>query len=1460
MNPTENPPVEASAIPPHAAAAEMGERTRTFDWSTTPVGPAADWPQSLKTIVRTMLDSQYAMWVGWGPNLTFFYNDAYARMTLGPKHPWALGRPAREVWSEIWDDIGPRAETVMRTGRATWDERLLLILERGGFREETYHTFSYSPIPDDHANVGGLLCVVTEDTERTIGERRLKTLRELGARTTEAAKSVEDACRTAARTLEENPYDVPFALIYLLDPDKKTARLVCGAGIDDRSPAAPAVIELTGGDGEQPGWPLRSVMQSGRAETVVDLERRFGRLPGAAWPEPPAQAYVVPMLSFVQNRLAGFVVAGVSPRLVFNDDYKGFFDLLAGHIGTAVSHARAYEEERRRADALAELDRAKTVFFSNVSHEFRTPLTLMLGPVEDLLARSYTELSPSAKGQLEVVSRNGARLLRLVNTLLDFSRIEAGRGRAVYQPIDLAAFTRDLAGVFRSACERAGLRLVVDCPALAAPVYVDRDMWEKIVLNLVSNAFKFTFEGEIAVSLRPVGDAVELRVRDTGVGIPAEEIPRLFERFHRIENSRGRTHEGSGIGLALVQELVKLHGGTISAQSTVGEGATFIVSVPTGSAHLPAEQIQTGSSFATSGPGSGPFVEEAMRWLPDEGREPSAPGGERPFFQEPIAGTYREAANDDDDTRPRVLVADDNADMRQYIVRLLSESYRVVAVPDGEAAMAAARKDPPDLVLTDIMMPRLDGFGLLRALRADPSTRPLPVIMLSARAGEESRVEGMEAGADDYLIKPFGSRELLARVSAHLQMARLRREANAAIEKERDWLRVTFASIGDAVITTDAEGRVSLLNGVAEAMTGWKNDEALGRPLGEVFRIVNECSRMPVETPAQRALNEGVIVGLANHTVLIRRDGTESPIDDSAAPVRDADGQIIGCVLVFRDITARRQSEEAMRKRSEQLRHLADIATRLTAAADVSSVAGIVTEEARNLIGAHQAVLGFTIDQSWSQSISRVSLSDKYAPWRSYVEAPNGTGIYSVVCRSNAPMRLTQAELEAHPAWNGFGAHALNHPPLRGWLAAPMVARDGQNLGLIQLSDKYEGEFTADDEAVLVQLAQMASVAVENARLVESLQEADHRKDEFLATLAHELRNPLAPLRNGVQTMKLAPNNPQALEQSQSMMDRQLSHLVRLVDDLMDVSRITRGKIDLRMERVELARVVALAIETSRPLIDERHHRLRVDHPPNPIYVNADVTRLSQVFANLLTNAAKYTEPGGTITVTTSANAREAAVAIRDSGSGIPAAMLPRVFEMFTQVDHSLERSQGGLGIGLTLVKRLTEMHGGSVEAKSDGPGLGSEFTVRLPVAAGTGSGPVSRSEPAAQPAPSRRILVADDNRDSAFSLAMMLRLMGNETEVAYDGAEAVELASRFRPDVIFLDIGMPNLNGYDAARQIRAHEWGKMIVLVALTGWGQEEDRRRSEQAGFDVHMVKPVDPSALAALLPQVGETRKG
>jgi len=1128
----------------------MGQRTRAFDWSSTCLGAVEGWPQSLKTAVSICLGSRYPIVLWWGnPAYTTFYNDAYIPVLGITKHPGWLGRSGRECWSEIWPTIGPMLEGVFASGEATWSEDLLLVLHRNLPREETYFTFSYSPIRDDSGAVGGIFCACTETTGRVIGERRLRTLRDLGRRVAEAQEAAE-ACKVAAQTLESNPHDIPFALIYLNDTDCGRARLAAACGLEAGSACAPLEIDLSGEGEPGSAWPLWKSLVGASAAVVSDVPASLGPLPGGPWPETPGSALVVPIPAPGQAAPAGFLIGGLSPRRVVDADYQSFYDLIAGHVGTAIANARAHEEERRRAEALAELDRAKTAFFSNVSHEFRTPLTLMLGPVADILGVSQ-ERPADEREQLQVVYRNGQRLLRLVNTLLDFSRIEAGRVHASYEPTDLASFTAELASSFRSACERGGLELSVDCPPLSRLVHVDREMWEKIVLNLLSNAFKFTFEGVIGVSLREVDGEAELRVRDTGTGISEEEMPRIFERFHRIENARGRTHEGSGIGLALVQELVKLHGGAISAQSRLGHGTTFTVRLPLGSAHLPKDQIGANRALASTATTAEAFVEEALRWLPDDQRAVS--GGEAPPDIEAASPLRLRRAEENE--RPRVLVADDNADMRDYLCRLLETRYVVEAVPDGEAALERIRSSPPDLVLSDVMMPRLDGLGLLRALRSGEDSRMIPIVLLSARAGEESRIEALGAGANDYLIKPFSARELLARIDSQLEIARVRREA-----------------------------------------------------------------------------------------------------------------------------------EETLRENAERLRE------------------------------------------------------------------------------SNAKL----------------------------------------------------------------------------GRSEEALREADCRKNEFLAMLAHELRNPLAPIRNAAQVMRLIGTEEPNLKWSTEIIERQVKHLSRLVDDLLDVARITQGKVDLKKEPVELSTSIASAVEAHRILLDAKKHDLRLSLAP--VELHADPIRLTQVVSNLLQNAIKYTPDGGRIEIASSREGGSARLVVRDSGQGIPAELLPHVFEPFTQGERGIDRGQGGLGLGLPIVKSLVELHGGSIGIESE-PGKGTEVTVTLPGASNPAPG--GEDEPPIPGPASRvrkRVLIVDDNADGAESMALVLKVLGHDVRTAFEGASALKEAEDFRPQIVLLDIGLPGMHGYDVALRLRRVPGCERTHLVAVTGYGQAEDKRRTSEAGFDLHLTKPV------------------
>jgi signal transduction histidine kinase len=1227
---------------------EMARLMRGLDWSTTPLGAPEGWPESLRTAVRIVLTSRFAMWMGWGRELSFLYNDAYASMTLGAKHPWALGRPAREVWAEIWPQLAPRIEHVLSTGIATWDERLLLFLERSGFSEETYHTFSYSPLGGDDGAAAGMLCVVTEETERVIGERRLALLHELGAQLS-SANTTAEVLAGLARTLARPNPDLPFTLTYSLDAARERARCVAVTGIGADHPAA---CDGLGATFQQPFWPLQRALQDG-AGTVVTLPVEVA-WPRGAWEQQPLQALIVPLPSRAAAS-AGVFIAGLNRYRPVDAGYRNFVTLFASQVAAALSNARLYEEERERAAALAELDRAKTAFFSNVSHEFRTPLTLMLAPTEDALT-SGTALGGQ---ELRTVYDNQLRLLRLVNTLLDFARIEAGRISAAYREVDLGRLTTDLASTFRSAVERAGLAFVVEAEPLA--VFVDPQMWERILLNLLSNAFKFTFAGSIQVRLRALGDGrVELAVSDTGIGIAAHELPRVFERFHRIEGTRARTHEGSGIGLALVSDLVKLHGGAISVESELERGTTFRVTLLTGSAHLPAESVADSTPLEPRRPLALQFVNEASRWLPSE-----QGSGER--------GPSSRAAR-----LGRVLVADDNADMREYLTRILSAHWHVDAVADGLQALAAARKQRPDLIVTDVMMPSLDAFGLVRELRADAALRTIPVIMLSARAGEEARIEGIQAGADDYLVKPFSARELVARVASRLELLRLGQrlaDERAAIASLFELTPIPVAILKGEALVFDAANQPYVDSVGGRALLGKPLLEALPEMQGQGF---DELLREVLRSGRAHVGREQLL--------RVERGGrlVDTYVTFIYAPVRGEDGRFDSVVALCNEVT--------------------------------------------------------------EQVIAR--------------------------------QRLEALAFEAS--------------------------------------------------------------------------QASRAKDEFLAMLGHELRNPLAPMRTALQLMRLRGSE----SREQDVLERQVTHLSRLVDDLLDVSRITRGKTELDRRPVELSEVVLRAMEIASPALEHAHHEVILELPRKGLGVDVDVGRMAQVVSNLLTNAAKYSDARSCIRVTGTRAGSVVSLSVKDEGSGIAPEMLSRVFDAFVQQPQTIERSRGGLGLGLAIVKSLVEQHGGTVRALSPGIGQGSEFVVDLPWDA-TAETPHSDPKlappnPAMPSARKKRVLVVDDNEDAAVMLQQALSSLGYEVEVAHDGPSALAASARFRPEVALLDIGLPVMDGYELAQRLRELlvESGRepALRLLAVTGYGLETDRTRSEQAGFDEHLVKPIDLARLA------------
>jgi len=801
------------------------------------------------------------------------YNDAYRPILGESKHPKALGAKGQDVWNEIWEVIGPMLEGVLYNGESTWSQNQLLLLNRYGYTEECYFTFSYSPIYDESGSIGGIFCAVTETTEEVISSRHLKSMRDLS----NALVDVKSEHAVFEKTLEvlcNNNKDFPFVALYALEDD--VLNLVGKSGDDIPIQLTPKTIHAN-----KPFFNLHSLADFGKDSALLENVELGSKLPAGGWQESSKHVLVLPITQAGNSKPLAILITGVNPHHSFDERYKAFFKLFCDQVASEVVNVRSFNEAKKRAESLQEIDKAKTVFFSNVSHEFRTPLTLMLGPLEALLNDSKHRLPGEHKEGMLATHRNAMRLLRLVNMLLDFSRIEAGRLEAQYQPIDLKLITNDIASNFRSLIEDAGLQFDVKMEEVASTTYVDVEMWEKIVLNLISNAFKYTVMGKISVSLEPDHHHVLLKVTDTGVGIPTHELPKMFERFHRINNPNGRTIEGTGIGLSLVKELVKLHGGSIAVESTEGKGSMFTVSVPYGKKHLPEAQVSESKTTGLSNL-SDIYINEIKTFADGEAQTDSEQ-----------TDSLRVQSEGGD---VKILVVDDNADMREYIERILKPYYKINTASNGKEALNLVQRFSPDVIITDIMMPEMNGLELLNTLRSTPATSKIPVLFLSARAGEEAKIEGLETGADDYLVKPFAAKELLARVNSQVRLLQLRKNVERQISNA-----FTSAPVATSILM-GPEFWVTQVNKLMLEIWGKTREEVMDKPL---FEGLHEAKGQGFEELLTQVLQTGVRFTSDEHTAYLNRNGKKVPkkINFVYEPLRDVDGTITGIVAVATDVT-----------------------------------------------------------------------------------------------------------------------------------------------------------------------------------------------------------------------------------------------------------------------------------------------------------------------------------------------------------------------------------------------------------------------------------------------------------------------------------------------------------------------------------------------------------------------------
>jgi len=841
---------------------EVAARAHELDWASTALGPVISWPEHLRVIVRMVLQAAYPMAVWWGPKLAQIYNEAWRALLGATKHPAALGAPAPASLPEMWPRFG--IDKVLADGETATGENCPLLNDRYGYPEEIYISFSNSPIRDARGAIVGVLHSAWDTTKNVVAERRVRALAAL-AGAMAGAPTPREACERGAAALGEATADVPFALLYLLVEGGRRATLAAAVGLEPGSIDAPHMVNL---GSESHPWPLGRVVEDPSAELELVLNDLSLRLRGLTPPIttppgalPPRAARLLPLRATAAVPPVGVLVVGLSPHRPFDAGYRSFLELVTQQINGAIAEARSRQLERERQERLAELDRAKIDFFANVSHEFRTPLTLLLGPLEDLL-RDQEQLPAPVRGVLQVAARNARRLSSLVTSLLDFSESESQRQNAQLEPTDLAALTTGIASAFRGAIEAAGLRFRIECAPKLPPVPVDREMWEKIVSNLLSNALKFTFEGEIAVELSPLALHAQLVVSDTGVGIPEREMPNLFKRFHRIPGTRARTVEGSGIGLSIVKELVTRMGGQIRALSRNGTGSSFTIWMP-----YRTNRVFEGAHAASLPPGAEAgtatqLAREASRWLVDA----AEPEG----VLEDVLGPAKAAgALADAREKTCIVVVDDNADMREYLRRILSPHWQVELAADGERALSLLRDCKAELLLADVMMPKLDGHALTKRIREDASLRTTPVVLVTARAGEQAAIDGLLAGADDYIAKPFSARELVARVGAQLALSHMRRRAqelNAFLVRFSDAVR---AMSDDREVAKTACDMLSEQLRTDHALWNESDDTTRELATGETL-VVDDASLDPrLPEPMRAALTAAGVAATVRVPVLV---------------------------------------------------------------------------------------------------------------------------------------------------------------------------------------------------------------------------------------------------------------------------------------------------------------------------------------------------------------------------------------------------------------------------------------------------------------------------------------------------------------------------------------------------------------------------------------------------------------
>ncbi|RIB01815.1 hypothetical protein C2G38_948383 [Gigaspora rosea] len=1280
----------------------VNELVYSFDWSKTPLGPMSSWAPSLKSTVDLCLHSVFPIAVYCGPELILIYNQMY-RPILKTKHPNAMGLPAKEAWSEIYDDdLGPKFQEVMTTGQGLFRDDNLMLIHREGYIEECYFSYTLSPIFEADGSVNGVFNAVQETTQRILATRRLKTLGELGNRTP-GAKTVESSCHMVASTLRDNDEDIPFAIIYLIESDEsdnkiRIARLVSTTfdqdletiegsdGVDeyvftkgrskrvlpdylsDIQDNITITIEDNNNNNNNNNMELSissDVQATSSHDTSFHIQHvvRTGEHAIITLSN-GCKAILLPVATSTgKNVLTSVMICGINPRRALDREYMGFLQLVVGHVSSSMTHGKSREEERKQAEMLADLNRQKINFFQNISHEFRTPLTLMLSPLEEAISMCSPD-SPILPN-LQLINRNARRLLKLVNTLLQFSRMEAGRLEARFQKTDIAKITLELASCFESMARSLQLDYIIDIQnqkefdeKLEREVFIDHDMYEKIVFNLCSNAFKHTWTGNVTVRLYPSHnddqEVVILEIADTGVGIPQDHIPNLFQRFHRVESSQSRSHEGTGIGLALVKELVNRHGGDITVISEVKKGTTFRIYIPTGCEHLPPKQVHFPSDDDDKTALSHDaqlfnsrelYLEESHQWIQTKQRpdyDDNDPDvvmqgeGDKDAmdidddFEADLGKRMSMSSIDDDKSKKyqfpfddisvgfndskkyRVLIVDDNTDMRNYLSGLLKKEFDIYCACDGRDALRTLKMNPtlPDLVLSDIMMPNMNGYQLLSAIRNDPVLQLIPVILLSAKAGEEASIQGLEKGADDYLTKPFSARDLIARVRVNIRLSYLRQQLLLQQRRQSETKQLLF-SISNKI------------------RSGLSLDKTLTTAVEEILRILPSDRVFILASENQN---------FSNHEIMA--------------------------------YAAADPNEQNMKGLKFEYTYGGDVQAEAEASTTASS------ESIKPLL---DHIIKDSLDYSRETDVTvHMNFSSLVA---------------------NKPVSLISIPIRENSIT--WGWLVANRPPNTQWLNS--------------------------EKTFLQQITNQISLAITHAKLmeeklkreaqIEAAKAANEAKSRILANTSHELRTPLGAI---IGVLSAFEDTPLTEDQKDMVhiMTRASDVVLSVVNDILDAAKLEAQKITLVNRTFDLFDFMEKTIELFGENAGNKQIELILCCDPDslPKYVKSDPERLQQVLINLLSNSLKFTDNGEVVLKVSleeieeesnsssdeSAKKGRLCVEVIDSGIGIDPAFIKSIWESFSQGDQSMTRRQDGTGLGLSICKHLVTINGGLIDVESE--------------------------------------------------------------------------------------------------------------------------------------------------------------